>query len=520
MKEELKCPKCNEIIKKEYEFCPNCGNALEIKKENAITINDYDSMYLLSDDDFIKKIIEKELLNEKYKISKNMIPSMLLKRKLIFRILLLVLIFTYVTLIFFHFPIYTYLIGAFIIAFVFIKTAKFDVIDYLKKEIVSRPSEKISNIIIKEKENLTKDISKKIFIIGLIFSFILPCIIFIKPRIMYEKQNDGYAVRFYTFGITNFKTAQIPSTHNGKKVIALRGNTFSNMPFLKEVKLPNTIIEIRGQTFKNDISLQKVNIPNNLKYLGGGAFYNCKKIDNIVLPDTLTYMGGEVFYKARSLQNIKLSNNLKEVRGDSFEYCTSLREIKIPNSVTRIGGHAFYSDSNLSKVEFSEDSNLKEIGSSAFRLCDKLYKVYLPKGVNINERAFKESPTKVIEYLWDKQSNSVIKNNFKSKYKYYISKELSNVDESIKIYNSSATALIKDANLVLKKYDKFSEWNNHSIGFQYINGFINEMFEVTEEKPYYETNNIAFFVEYYNEKNIDTYTHFASKLVRVSIFYN
>jgi hypothetical protein len=41
------------------------------------------------------------------------------------------------------------------------------------------------------------------------------------------------------------------------------------MPFLKSVKLPDTITEIRGQAFKNCISLSEINIPKNLEYLGG-----------------------------------------------------------------------------------------------------------------------------------------------------------------------------------------------------------------------------------------------------------
>ena len=41
------------------------------------------------------------------------------------------------------------------------------------------------------------------------------------------------------------------------KVVGLRGNTFSNMPFLTEVSLPDSITEIRGQAFKNCRSLER-----------------------------------------------------------------------------------------------------------------------------------------------------------------------------------------------------------------------------------------------------------------------
>ncbi|MCR5412970.1 MAG: leucine-rich repeat domain-containing protein [Patescibacteria group bacterium] len=66
----------------------------------------------------------------------------------------------------------------------------------------------------------------------------------------------------------NYKTAEIPEQYNGKPVVSLRGNTFSDMPLLESIKLPDTIKEIRGQAFKNCISLTNINIPKNLEYLG------------------------------------------------------------------------------------------------------------------------------------------------------------------------------------------------------------------------------------------------------------
>lgn len=50
----------------------------------------------------------------------------------------------------------------------------------------------------------------------------LPLMIFMTPKIFYEKQGDGYAVRFYAYGLLNYKSATIPEEYKGKKVIALR----------------------------------------------------------------------------------------------------------------------------------------------------------------------------------------------------------------------------------------------------------------------------------------------------------
>ena len=276
----------------------------------------------------------------------------------------------------------------------------------MKKQLKARPGEKVSNIVMNIKNTFITDNSKGAFVISMVVAIVLPLIIFSSPRILYEKVDGGYAVRYYIFGLTNFKTAIIPETYKNEKVVSLRGNTFSNMPFLESVSLPDSIIEIRGQAFKNCYKLTEVNIPKQLEYLGGGAFYNAKSIKRVELPDTLTYLGGESFYGAKSLEYVKLPNNLTEIRGDSFEYCTSLKSIVIPDNVTRIGGHAFYGDSSLSEVSISENSKLSEIGSSAFRQCSSLYNITIPSGTYVNERAFKESPTTINRFGYDSYNNS------------------------------------------------------------------------------------------------------------------
>ena len=363
-------------------------------------------MFNNTEDKLLEEFINKELKKAGIDQNNKLVPFDILKRKSILTIIFSILVFVYISLIFFHFPIYTYIIGIIILFCFFRITSKYDLIKYLKKEIKARPSEKISNIVMNVKNSFVVDNLKLLRIISVVIAFILPMIIFINPNIMYEKVENGYAVRFYTFGLTNFKTATIPAKYKGENVVSLRGNIFSNMPFLESVTLPNTITEIRGQAFKNDRNLKHVNIPTKLEYLGGGAFYNCSSITSIVLPDTLTYMGGETFYGASSLSEIKLSKNLTEIRGDSFEFCTSLRSIEIPDKVTRIGGHAFYGDTSLSEVLFTENSELTEIGSSAFRQCTNLYSITIPDDVSVNERAFKESPTSINYFdLYNEDNN-------------------------------------------------------------------------------------------------------------------
>lgn len=404
----LKCTKCGGKLQLTDNFCGNCGtpfsddNVTVIMDESinnkVVTSNMYDPMYNLTEEQLLVEFINRELKKIGLLDNKNLMPQKVVKRKKIFSIIFAILTFIYVSMIFFHFPLLTYIIGA-ITLFVFAKlSSKYNLIKYLSKEVKARPGEKISNIIMATKSNLVENNIRKFCLIGIIGAIILPLLLFIKPVILYEKVDEGYAVRYYIFGLTNFKTVTIPKQHKGKDIVSLRGNTFSNMPFLREVTLPDTITEIRGQAFKNDKSLEKVHLPENLEYLGGGAFYNCKSLKNIKLPETLKYLGGESFYNATRLESVNIPSNISEIRGSTFENCISLKEINIPNNVTRIGGHAFYNNSSLETVYITERSKLLEIGSSAFRGCSKLKTITIPSVTSVNERAFKESPTTVYRF--------------------------------------------------------------------------------------------------------------------------
>ena len=508
------CSKCGEKLESPYKYCGNCGAKVEIQqtteiqeKEEIIASTDFDPIYTKSEDELLEEFINKEIQKANFENNSKLIPKEILKRKTILNIIFAILLFISVSLIFFHFPVYTYIISL-IVLFIFLRMSlKYDLMSYLKKESKSRPDEKITNIVMITKESLVYDNLKLLRIFLSLVAIIVPLIIFKDPKILYEKQDNGYAVRFYTFGWNNYKTVTIPEMYKNEKIISLRGNAFSNMPFLESVTLPDTITEIRGQAFKNDFKLVSVNIPKNLEYLGGGSFYNCKSIKKIELPDTLTYMGGEIFYNASSLTDIKLSSNLKEIRGDSFEYCTSLEKITIPDKVERIGGHAFYGDTNLEEVVLTENSNLKEIGSSAFRQCDNLNSITIPSDTYVNERAFKESPTTVRHFGQIDYGNIIDS----SKYKYS-SFMLLDINQKEKVNEYHTYTKVKDAYLELESIDVLEDGNQFNL--KYINGNEEISFTLSKVMPYKEINN-DLAVEVSSE-----YSFLRTSNVPLDIYYN
>ena len=336
---------------------------------------DFDPLFAMSEEDCVEGFIKREMQRAGITEEQNLIPEDMLRRKNILNAVLAVLLFVYISLFFFHFPMKTYVIGLIILVVYAFLTSRYQLIKYLKKEIRSRSQEKISNIVMNVKASMVPDYSKKLKWALMAVAVAGSLLLFSKPRIFYEQADDGYYVRFYVYGLTNMTTATIPDTYQGEKVVGLRGNTFSNMPFLSEVTLPDSITEIRGQAFKNCRSLERVTLPEHLTYLGGEAFYHCTGLEEVNLPDGLT-----------------------EIKGSTFEECSSLQRIEIPDNVTRIGGHAFYGNISLEEVVISPDSKLQEIGSSAFRCCDSLREITLPRSTFVNGRAFKETPVRIDYY--------------------------------------------------------------------------------------------------------------------------
>ena len=104
---------------------------------------------------------------------------------------------------------------------------------------------------------------------------------------------------------------------------------------------------------------------------------------------------GNVF-QGLGFTEITLPSGLTQIRASSFEGCKNLRSIDIPYGVTRIAAHAFCDCASLQYVNVP--ATVEEIRSSAFRRCYHLYEIKIPEKTVVNEKAFKESPTRVIRY--------------------------------------------------------------------------------------------------------------------------
>lgn len=239
-----------------------------------------------------------------------------------------------------------------------------------------------------------------------------------EPQAVYtwEKTDAGYMLVDFDAG-TQEVNPTIPAKIDGIPVVAIRERAFQNERRVTAVVLPESVVEVGSYAFKGCTALESVTMGDQVSHIGGEAFLGCSSLTSFVIPAGVTEIRGNTFQDCTSLTQVQMHENITaihafafqgcsslnhvflpagitEIRANTFENCVSLTSIIIPEGVTRIAAHAFRGCSSLAEAEIP--TTVQEIGSSAFRECTALKEVSLPASCQVDERAFKDSPTRLL----------------------------------------------------------------------------------------------------------------------------
>ena len=467
---DMYCEKC-KLKKRAYEgdVCETCGGKLVealVYKASYGTLLDKEefdaALFNDSEDSYIFKTINEEI-KKNDKGGSHTLPSIERRKTImtiIYSVITFLLIMFYVA---YHvaFALSVFLFICLTIGHLLI-ISRYNIRSYLVKEVKARPDEKISNIVasVFSASSNSKMIFTTIRIVMILFVFCLSLGLFSKPHYIYEKQSNGYVLRYYTLGLLKTeKEITIPSKYKGDTVVGMRGDVFKNVKGLEKVILPDTMTEIRGGAFKRCSDLKEIKLPKKLEEIHGETFLGCHSLEHIEIPTSVKRVGGGAFRYCSSLKVVTLPD-IDEIHGETFEECDSLEQIIIPDSVTRIGGHAFYGCDSLREVKFTENSQLKEIGSSAFRMCGNLDEITIPWGVIVNERAFKESPT-IVNHFNENIADSTNGYSNHESFNFYQDSEYGVVTSSgtrnvkltyMNLYSEGYTLEVSDGDRTYKRY--------------------------------------------------------------------
>ncbi len=130
-----------------------------------------------------------------------------------------------------------------------------------------------------------------------------------------------------TWYVGNESIISIPSTYDGRDVVAIDNNAFDGKTTITSVTIPDTVVYIALYSFIGCSNLETVNMGDGVALIDDSAFRNCTKLSSIVLPEGLTHIG----------------NN-------AFKGCVLLESIEMPASLEAIGIYAFEGSSKLTTI--------------------------------------------------------------------------------------------------------------------------------------------------------------------------
>ena len=193
----------------------------------------------------------------------------------------------------------------------------------------------------------------------------------------------GLEVNRYNGGGTD---VVIPSMINGKKVVAIADNAFTDKGVIPTTTINNTkkvTVSYLSNSKNKTIATQLVqdNPP-----IGLG-------ITSVIIPSTVKSIGNSTFY-GNQLTEVIIPNSVTSIGDDAFAYNHQLTEVTIPSSVASIGGNAF-AGNQLTSITLSD--GVESIGNYAF-YGNELTKLTIPNSVtSIGSYAFANNQlTKII----------------------------------------------------------------------------------------------------------------------------
>ncbi|MDO4502664.1 MAG: leucine-rich repeat protein [Coriobacteriia bacterium] len=206
---------------------------------------------------------------------------------------------------------------------------------------------------------------------------------------------------------TRILAAYIPSTVDGKKVVAVGAKAFRGKQYLQKVVVPEGVKSIDANAFDDCVRLTSVTLPSSLTTLDKNAFFYCTRLTSIKLPSRLKTIGSGAFYgtalktvtipnsvtslgkyafsACKDLTSVTVGTGITKIPARCFKYDQRLKTCKLPDGITEIGNRAFSQCMDLRDLHLT--SALQTVGECAFANCSSFNKVTL-YAQNIGERAF------------------------------------------------------------------------------------------------------------------------------------
>ncbi|MDE6005998.1 MAG: leucine-rich repeat domain-containing protein, partial [Muribaculaceae bacterium] len=176
---------------------------------------------------------------------------------------------------------------------------------------------------------------------------------------------------------SSIKRIDIPSS-----VTVLNNKAFAELNNVEEIILHESLSSIGKGVFYHSSLPKSIEIPSSVKIIGDEAFLGIKNVDEVILHEGLDSIGHYAFGGA-SIKKIDFPSTVTKL-GSYIFHSSDLQEIEWPKNLHKIP-HGCFTFTKLNRFDFT---HIKEIGFSAFGNCELMGNVVIPSGCSIHPLAF------------------------------------------------------------------------------------------------------------------------------------
>ncbi|MBE5866001.1 MAG: leucine-rich repeat domain-containing protein [Lachnospiraceae bacterium] len=176
----------------------------------------------------------------------------------------------------------------------------------------------------------------------------------------------------------------IPSTIDGKEVVAIGKNAFTNGDITSLV-CPDTLKEIREEAFVNCTELTNLQLNEGLELIGKHIIVNTG-VEKLVLPESITTISDSALAGAK-LTEVNIPLSITELPAGMLAV-NDFKTFTVPSHVKTISDQAIEECGEMESLIIEEGVEI--IGEKVFNNCDVLKSVVIPASVTeigyINKR--------------------------------------------------------------------------------------------------------------------------------------
>ncbi len=172
----------------------------------------------------------------------------------------------------------------------------------------------------------------------------------------------------------NVETVEVPAEIDGKRVVRIAAEAFSNHLYVSKIILPDSIRSIGERAFLNTW-MNEIVLPDPIEEISAGAFEDCARLKAVSWPACADEVPDYAFAGCEDLASVTLPPSVQTIGKNAFSHCDSLSHIDLPQSLLHLGAHAFRT-CPLTSIEFPD--SLESIGERCFEMCEALEAVQLP----------------------------------------------------------------------------------------------------------------------------------------------